>query len=306
MTATATATVIVIVIVIATATAIVRYIRHPIALRPLFSRSRPPLVPDTSLLILPASVCCWDFAGDKGGRDRDRDRDRGRRSGGGDRDRRSGGGDRRSDRGRDNDRRDRGKDRERDRRKKREPSSDSEDSAELDNYYATGAGGMRHFGRNYQAKQQDSGPKKIWDGFQWVTQTEGVPASALTGTGLSRKARRLHFGTLPAGCAGIPGADQLLASEIGAAFTARGMVCSKPDTNPVLSVWMSEEQNFSFVEFITAEDAVRDKLLPSLRQAPSPRVRQLGGSLTRVPAAPVFFIIIIIIFFFFSHHCLFS
>jgi hypothetical protein len=101
------------------------------------------------------------------------------------------------DRGRD---RGRERDRDRSRRRRREPSSE-DDSSELDNYYATGAGGARHFGKNYQKQPQQSGPKKIWDGFQWVTQTEGVPASALTGTGLSRKARRLHFGNLPAGTA---------------------------------------------------------------------------------------------------------
>eukprot|EP01047_Picozoa_sp_COSAG01_P044811 COSAG01_NODE_4080_length_5376_cov_171.292401_5_plen_241_part_00 len=62
----------------------------------------------------------------------------------------------------------------------------------------------------------------------------------------------------------VSGSDQLLATEIWNAFKQRGLECSKPGCNPVLSVWMSEEQNFAFVEFITAEDATNALLLDGM------------------------------------------
>ena len=175
-------------------------------------------------------------------RDRDRDRRRDR------------------DRGRDRDR-DRGRDRDRDRRRRRRrsPSDDEDDEEEMDNFWKSGA---RHFGSRAGQPGAVTGPKKIWDGFQWVTQTEGVPESALTGTGLSRKARRLHFGNLPSMLGAQ--ADQLLAKEIWDQMKQRGLECSKPGANPVLSVWLSGEQNFSFVEFLTAEDATNGLMLDGM------------------------------------------
>jgi hypothetical protein len=62
-----------------------------------------------------------------------------------------------------------------------------------------------------------------------VTQAAGVPASAMNGTGLSRKARRLHFGNLPPGTYQVPGASNLLAQEVFEAFTARGLNPRKRD-----------------------------------------------------------------------------
>eukprot|EP01043_Picozoa_sp_COSAG02_P015547 COSAG02_NODE_664_length_18739_cov_11.071567_25_plen_261_part_00 len=97
-----------------------------------------------------------------------------------------------------------------------------------------------------------------------MTQTDGVPASALTGTGLSRKARRLHFGNLPGGTATMPNADQMLAKEIWDAMRQRGLECSKPGQSPVLSVWLSGEQNFAFVEFLSAEDATNGLMLDGM------------------------------------------
>jgi hypothetical protein len=97
-----------------------------------------------------------------------------------------------------------------------------------------------------------------------VTQAAGVPASAMNGTGLSRKARRLHFGNLPPGTYQVPGASNLLAQEVFEAFTARGLKSQKEGSNPVLSVWLSEEQNFSFVEFMTAEDSANALLLDGM------------------------------------------
>lgn len=91
-----------------------------------------------------------------------------------------------------------------------------------------------------------------------------MPASALTGSGLSRKARRLHFGNLPGGTATMPNADQLLAKEIWEAMRQRGLECSKPGTSPVLSVWLSGEQNFAFVEFLSAEDASNGLMLDGM------------------------------------------
>ena len=91
----------------------------------------------------------------------------------------------------------------------------------------TDKSGSRNVSR--RGATDNEGPKKIWDGFQWVTQAAGVPASAMNGTGLSRKARRLHFGNLPPGTYQVPGASNLLAQEVFEAFTARGLNPRKRD-----------------------------------------------------------------------------
>ena len=192
---------------------------------------------------------------DRGGRDRDRDRGRDR-----DRDRRDRDRDRGRDRGRDRDRRDQGRDR-RPRDDRRHYTDDEDSEEELNSYFSSAAGGARHFGLKSTKAQQ---PARIWDGFQWVTQTDGATAGAITATGLSRKARRLHFGNLPGGAATIAGADQQLAREIWEGMKQRGLEVSEKDKNPVLSVWMSGEQNFAFVEFLSAEDAASGLMLDGM------------------------------------------
>ena len=44
----------------------------------------------------------------------------------------------------------------------------------------------------------------------------------------------------------------------------RGLECSKPGQSPVLSVWLSGEQNFAFVEFLSAEDATNGLMLDGM------------------------------------------
>jgi hypothetical protein len=144
---------------------------------------------------------------------------------------------------------------ERDRRRRRSPSEDSEDSGELDNYFATGAGGSRGF-RGGGTKQPPMGPTKTWNGYQWVTQTSAISNGAVSGE--DRKARRLHFGNLPPNVnAKVPGADQLVIEAVWAELKRLGLPHSggDPSVNPILSVWLSEDQGFAFVEFITPEDA---------------------------------------------------
>lgn len=105
------------------------------------------------------------------------------------------------------------------------------------------------------ARPKDEAPKKLWNGFQWLTQAPGAEGRDVPTNLTLAKGRRLHFGNLPPGTCKIPGADGLLSDAIMSEFANRGLMCSMPGKTPVLSVWMSEEQNFSFVEFISGQDS---------------------------------------------------
>jgi len=97
-------------------------------------------------------------------------------------------------------------------------------------------------------------PKRFWDGFQWVDTAPAASGAAPIGAVMgqaTRKDRRLYVGNLPVG-AGL--AETQLSEFISTAMKHRGMMpMEAPD--PVLSVWLSPEGTYAFVEFHTVDYA---------------------------------------------------
>lgn len=100
--------------------------------------------------------------------------------------------------------------------------------------------------------EDDGKPKRFWDGFQWVdTDTRTLQAQQGHIGQATRKDRRLYVGNLPLG-AGLT--EKQLSEFISTSMRQRGMLAQDaPD--PVLSVWLSPEGTYAFVEFHTVEAA---------------------------------------------------
>lgn len=99
--------------------------------------------------------------------------------------------------------------------------------------------------------QDDGKPKRFWDGFQWVdTSVPAVTAGNVVGQA-TRKDRRLYVGNLPMG-AGLT--EKQLSEFISTAMKQRGMM-PMDAADPVMSVWLSPEGTYAFVEFHTVDYA---------------------------------------------------
>ncbi|KAL1529751.1 hypothetical protein AB1Y20_000687 [Prymnesium parvum] len=98
----------------------------------------------------------------------------------------------------------------------------------------------------------DGKPKRFWDGFQWVDADIKTVASQSGPLGqATRKDRRLYVGNLPIG-SGLT--EKQLSEFIGSSMKQRAMI--PPDAaDPVLSVWMSPEGTYAFVEFHSVDYA---------------------------------------------------
>uniref|UniRef100_A0A6S9X0L7 RRM domain-containing protein n=2 Tax=Chrysotila carterae TaxID=13221 RepID=A0A6S9X0L7_CHRCT len=106
--------------------------------------------------------------------------------------------------------------------------------------------------RKKQAQEDDGKPKRFWDGFQWVDTDVKTLVTQQGSVGqATRKDRRLYVGNLPLG-AGLT--EKQLSEFISTSMRQRGMIAQEaPD--PVLSVWLSPEGTYAFVEFHTVEHA---------------------------------------------------
>jgi len=97
----------------------------------------------------------------------------------------------------------------------------------------------------------DDKPKRFWDGFQWVDTDVTITAQTAPLGQATRKDRRLYVGNLPVG-SGIT--EKQLSEFISTSMKQRGIIAmDAPD--PVLSVWLSPEGTYAFVEFHTVDHA---------------------------------------------------
>ena len=98
----------------------------------------------------------------------------------------------------------------------------------------------------------DDKPKKFWDGFQWVDTDNRTVMTQQGAIGqATRKDRRLYVGNLPIG-AGLT--EKQISEFITSSMKQRGMM-TEQSPDPVLSVWLSPEATYAFVEFHTVEAA---------------------------------------------------
>lgn len=102
------------------------------------------------------------------------------------------------------------------------------------------------------AAADDGKPKRFWDGFQWVdTDTRTVANQQGTVGQATRKDRRLYVGNLPLGA----GLTEKQLSEFIATSMAQRQMLPAGITDPVLSVWLSPEGTYAFVEFHSVDFA---------------------------------------------------
>ena len=122
----------------------------------------------------------------------------------------------------------------------------------------------------------DGKPKRFWDGFQWVDADTKAGASTAQAT---RKDRRLYVGNLPLN---VGLTEKQLGEFVGSSLKQRGWVPAE-ETDPVLSVWLSPENTYGFVELRTVEYANVALVSPSSSPCLSRRRGRRGTSCLRKP-----------------------